>query len=169
MQSAGAADDGEYLFLRLSRIDFEEARESLALLARYRRRAVRYCILRDVIVTYARPFSRNRDREGRPHQLKTASVPLEMRRLHHELIRLRDQAFAHSDHEFRRPNVTRIRFAEKNRYFLGFSIPSFDALEQSADEIQELIAHMHKLMETRISSWEGALEAGEGKAIVSAT
>lgn len=90
-------------FLHLCSIDLDVARHALRMLDRYTRKDVRYSILRDVVVTYARPFSDNKGKRITSHRLPEKIVPEKLRPLHSELISYRNQLFAHTDLNYYEP------------------------------------------------------------------
>ena len=67
-----------YHFLKLYSVDFYSAKHIRQVLKRYRRKDVRYCILRDLIVTYCRPFSGNKGDKIANHKLTIQVVPREL-------------------------------------------------------------------------------------------
>ena len=133
-------DAENYRFLRLYSIDLEMARQSCDLIARQDALDVRYCLLRDLVVSYARPFSSNRGRVFKRHRLEKGEVvPIAMRPLHAELLALRDQAFAHTDHDFRNPQIARWpRSSGGATYGMSFRNPAYDTLIVRLQEIRDL-------------------------------
>jgi hypothetical protein len=112
-------------------------RQSCDLLARQNDLELRYCILRDIVVTYSRPFSKNLGRVYRKHALPEDVVPAAMRGLHTELLKLRDQAFAHTDHDFRNPQIARFpREGGGGVYSMSFRNPSYEDLNTRLPEIR---------------------------------
>jgi hypothetical protein len=95
----------KYHSYRLYSIDLDTALHSIRVLKRYRREDVRYCLLRDIVVSYARPFSGNKGETIPKHTLSKKEVPKHLRPLHGELIDLRNQLFAHTDFTYRRPKA----------------------------------------------------------------
>ena len=60
-----------------------------------------------ILTGLARPFSKNFGRLHARHRLTEEFVQAEQLALHRELLQFRDSAFAHTDHEFRNPSVSR--------------------------------------------------------------
>lgn len=85
----------QYKFYRLYDHDFDAAIHTLKILKRYRRPDVRNALLRDIIITYARPFSISKGDKIPKHILPAKFVPSQLRKLHNELFDLRNQLFAH--------------------------------------------------------------------------
>jgi|GEM_PF-4098680 len=69
------ADIEKYYFYRLYSIDLDSTKYSLRVLKRYRRKDVRHCLLRDVVVSYVRPFSGNKGQVIPKHKLTKKVVP----------------------------------------------------------------------------------------------
>lgn len=140
----------EYPTLSLYSIDLDEAQQAARMLRRYRRTDIRYCILRDVIVSYSRPFSGNRGKLLTKHSLPEKIVPRAQRPLHRELFKLRNQAFAHTDHSFRDPRLAAFPKAEGGaRFVMSFSNPPWESLNRRASEIEALIA----AVENAVKDW----------------
>lgn len=145
----------EYSFLRLYSIDFEMAKQACDLLSRQTSDELRYCILRDIVVSYARPFSKNRGRLIRLHRLEADLVPVAMRPLHTELVTLRDQVFAHSDQEFRKPQLA--RWPRKDgtaTYPMGFRNPAYDQLLARMAEVRVMVIALESLVNESVASHE---------------
>jgi len=147
-------EDVHYRFLRLYSIDLNMARQSLALLSRYRRADVRHAIFRDVVVGYARPFSSNRDHRKRTHELSLRHVPKTIRPLHKELMKLRHQLFAHTDFAARQPSVTRWQGSVKAQFPMSFSNPPYDAWLRRSAEILELLEAVEESIRKELTELE---------------
>lgn len=148
-------DAENYRFSRLYSIDLEMAKQSCDLLARQNDLELRYCILRDIVVTYSRPFSKNLGRVYRKHALAEDAVPAAMRGLHTELLKLRDQAFAHTDHDFRNPQIARFpREGGAGLYSMSFRNPSYEDLNTRLPEIRELVVAVEQCVNTRAREFE---------------
>ena len=128
-----------YLFLRLYSIDFDTALAGVRLLRQHTGSDLQTPLIRDIAVTYARPFSENRGVEQAKHCLRIKYVPKNARALHKTLISLRNKQFAHTDIEFRAPKVVRWGTTENPWYPMSFR--SFDSslLVRRLSEIETLI------------------------------
>lgn len=115
-------EDIQYRFYRLYSVDLDSARYSLRMLRRYRRSDIRFCILRDLIVSYARPFSGNKGPTGGEHSLSVKYVPTKHRPLHSELIDLRRQVFAHTDFTYHDPRLSKWDTAQGPRHERRLSV-----------------------------------------------
>lgn len=145
----------DYRFLRLYSIDLEMAKQGCDLLAAQTDLTLRHALLRDLIVTYGRPFSTNRGRVHKRHRLPDSIVPFAKRRLHAELKALRDQSFAHTDHDFRNPQIARWpRKSGGATYALGFSNPSYDLLLSRLPEIRDLIVTVENAVNALARTFE---------------
>lgn len=120
------------------------------MLDRYDEPALRVCILRDAIVTYAKPFSANRGQLYRMHRLTEDFVADAQRPLHRELIILRDQSFAHTDHDFRDPSVSRWHGNDGTPvYLLRFRVVQWLDLNRRSSEIRALVS----AVEENVGAW----------------
>lgn len=151
----------DYCFYRLYSIDFNSARNSVRLVRRYRRKDIRYCVLSEVTVTYARPFSANRGRLWRSHRLPETIVPGKFQTLHAELMKLRNEAFAHTDLGFRRPRLA--RWATKSRpiYPMSFANPDFAALDHRVDDVEQLVMAVESVVNAWAKAFEERFEVGD--------
>lgn len=152
-------EDIEYRFLRLYSIDLQMARQTLALLRRYRRPDVRYALLRDAVVAYARPFSGNRDPSGKSHRLRRQLVPKAHRLLHDDLLDLRNQLFAHTDFAAQRPTVMRWQTNKGFRYPMGFANPPYGEWLRCAQSIILLVEAVESSLGAKIDQFQGCLDA----------
>lgn len=152
-------DAEDYRFLRLYSIDLEMAKQASDLLAKQDALDVRYSILRDLVVTYARPFSVNRGRLFKKHKLDDKVVPVTGKDLHLELLALRDQVFAHTDHDARDPQIARWpRKQGGAMYPMSFTNPPYGKLIDRLDEIRELIVSVEAAVNLRVRSFEAKFE-----------
>lgn len=148
-------DAENYRFLRLYSIDLEMARQACDLLARQNSTELQYSVLRDLVVTYARPFSKNRGRVFRGHRLQAHVVPKALQSLHAELLALRNQAFAHTDHDFRNPRIARWpRTAGGATYSMSFRNPAYDKLVTRVHEIRDLILLVESKVNAMVRDFE---------------
>lgn len=152
-------DAENYRFLRLYSIDLEMAKQTCDVLAEQDSSDVRYCVLRDLIVTYARPFSANRGRLFKQHRLESDVVPIEMQALHAELVALRDQVFAHTDHDARDPRIARWPKEQGGAtYAMSFSNPGYDRLLGRLGDIRELVAAVEQTVNGRVRTFESTFD-----------
>lgn len=149
----------EYSFLRLYSIDFEMAKQACDLLIEQDSDELRFCILRDIVVSYSRPFSGNRGTLLRQHRLATATVPQSMSALHFELIALRNQVFAHTDQDFRKPRVARWpRHDGGTTYPMGFQNPRYAELADRVAAIRALCVALENAVNEDIRSRERSFD-----------
>lgn len=128
---------------------------SLAILRRYRRADIRYCILRELIVAYARPFSANRGETYTNHHLTQKYVPTEFRVLHNELLALRGQLLAHTDLAYHRSRVSRLpRRDGGSSYPMSFRNPDYESLERNVGAITRLTASVMGAIDAEIARLE---------------
>ena len=147
-------DEEQYYFYRLYSIDFDTTRHTLRVLKRYRRQDVRVSILRDIVVSYARPFSGNRGENTRNHQLVKKFVPVEFRALHEELLRLRCEQFAHTDRTYYKPKAA--NWSRPGRKWFPMSFRGYDyyKLDAQVPTIERLVAAVERKLQLEIDSIE---------------
>lgn len=153
----------QYHFLKLYTIDFDTAKHILKVLKRYRRKDVRYCILRDLIVTYCRPFSGNKGEHISKHTLTVKVVPKELRSLHNELLDMRNQLFAHTDYTYRQPKVINWSTDTYKWFPLQFRGFDYEKLDRRVSEISKLILAVESNLQKRIDSIEENIEPAASK------
>ena len=128
----------EYCFYRLYSIDLDTVRHSLRMLKRYRRQDVRHSILRDIVVGYARVFSRNKGKLFKKHHLSMKSVvPSDLRSLHSEMLDVRMRTLAHTDYEFRNPRLARWPTSKGPIFPLSFRVYDIGKPRQASDGDRE--------------------------------
>ena len=153
------AEAEHYAFLRLYSIDLDVARQSCELFTGIEDAQIRHAVLRDLVVTYARPFSGNRREHGGPHHISSRAVPKEMRALHQELMTLRMQAFAHTDQAFRRPQIARWPRSSGGAYYgLGFANPAYDSLTTRIADIETLVVAVESRVNEMVRECEARFE-----------
>lgn len=144
----------KYHFYRLYYIDMDLAQHSLRVLKRYRLKDVRFCLLRDIVVSYARPFTGNKGEKIPRHTLTQRVVPKHLRPLHEELIDARNQLFAHTDLTYRRPKSANWSTAERKWFPMSFRGYDYDKLDRRVDDIENLIRAVTGNLQTEIEQIE---------------
>ena len=144
----------QYYFYRLYSIDLDTTLHTLQLLKRYRRKDVRYCILRDIVVSYARPFSGNRGDQSHNHSLKKKLVPTEFRALHEELLRLRCQQFAHTDKTYYKPKKVNWSKAGRKWYPISFKGYDYSTLDGQVRKIEQMVKAVERNLQKKIYAIE---------------
>jgi len=140
-----------YYFLRMCSIDLDTALNTIKVLRRYKRLDVKYALLRDLTVTYARPFSTNIGRLGKHNLSVKKHVPKHFKPLHNELVRLRMEQFAHTDMTFYNPRV--IKFGPQ-LFAMTFKAGGYEALLGKLPEIEELVWLVEGSVNAQISEYE---------------
>src|SRR5206468_2537720 len=97
------------------------------------------CILRELIVSYARPFSGNQAPSGGGHSLSRKFVPPEHRALHTELLDLRMQVITHSDFTYHDPRVMQWGTGQHSIFPMSFRRPGYKGLLSRAEHIRKLV------------------------------
>jgi hypothetical protein len=151
-------DEERYYFYRLYSIDFDTTQHSLRVLRRYRRQDVRVCIWRDIVVSYARPFSGNRGERTRNHQLEKKFVPAEFRALHEELLRLRCEQLAHTDRTYYNPKAVDWSRAGRKWFPMSFRGYDFSNLDAQVPSIERLVAAVERNLQLEIDAIENIRE-----------
>jgi hypothetical protein len=144
----------EYYFYRLYSIDLDSTKHSLRVIQRYRRKDVRYCLLRDIIVSYARPFSGNKGQDISKHTLTRRVVPKRLWPLHDELINLRNELFAHTDYTYRRPKVVNWSTASRKWFPMSFRGYDYNKLDSRVSEIESLVKAVEENLQAKIDEIE---------------
>lgn len=143
-----------YCFLRLYLIDLDTASSIIPLLKRYKRDDVKISLLRDIAVTYARPFSVNKGIKIVNHQLALVHVPKSSRAIHQKLINLRNSQFAHTDLKFHAPKVARFGTQENPYYPMSFKSFDYQQLLNQTLEIEALIKAVEQNVIAKVRRYE---------------
>lgn len=148
----------KYSFLRLYAIDLDTALYTIKTLRRYKRTDVQYPLLRDIAVTYVRPFSGNKGESGAKDQLSSRKyVPKPMISLHKELVRVRMEQFAHTDLKFYHPKVTKFRDAPNPWFPMALKSYDYGILLKQLSKIEELVRAVESNVQAEIANYEVAL------------
>lgn len=147
-----------YYFLRMYSVEFSTARCAVKVLKRYRRPDVQYALLRDLIVTYVRPFSTNKGAQSKHTLGVKAHVPPLMKTLHEELVRVRMQQFAHTDLTYYSPSTMAFKGANGEFHEYGMMFKGYDyaALLRKLPQIEELIRAVESSVNAEIAKQEAA-------------
>lgn len=140
-------------------IDLDTALHSIKVLRRYKRPDVQYALLRDLTITYVRPFSGNTGIKGkqRNHMLTTKKrVPKHLMPLHKELVRLRMEQFAHTDLTYYKPRAVKISFIPSGAYGMTFKGFDYAGLLSKLPQIEELIRTVESSVNAEIAHYEKA-------------
>jgi hypothetical protein len=143
-----------FLFLFMADLDFLAAEEAIAVLNFSRKtidhsplvKGLTESLMRDITISYARPFSENRGIMQKRHRLQMdALVPKEFHELHNELIERRDTIFAHTDLSALPRLISRYVTREgKGQYAVTFKKPKFEDLYEDVPKIMNLLAEIRK-------------------------
>jgi len=140
-----------FCFLRLYSSDLNDCRHLIRMIRRYRRNDVRYALLRDLAVTYSRPFSGNSKKVKGKHYLPLSYVPAEHNEMHRRLFDLRNFQFAHSSLKFHDTRIAKLgNIVATSRKSVDFAY-----LDRSLLEIERLIVSV----EANVNEAAAALEA----------
>ncbi|TXI76593.1 MAG: hypothetical protein E6Q43_02065 [Dokdonella sp.] len=141
-------------------MDFDEVADTLAVLEKVEQKDIRYRLLRDIAVSYARPFSKNRGNQLHTHTCPQSFVPKQLRDLHKELITLRDERFAHSDLKRIKPKLGRWKTKSGFVYPMSFRGLNYGSLESRIGDIKKLVRNIRDRLQTEINSYQARLDRG---------
>lgn len=140
-----------YCFFRLYSGDLNECRHLIRMIRRYRKNDVRYALLRDLAVTYSRPFSGNSRKNKGKHHLSLCFVPAEHKEIHNRLFELRNSQFAHSSMRFHDSKLAKLG----NVIAMSRKSVDFAYLERSLSDIERLVVSV----ETNVNEAALAMQA----------
>jgi hypothetical protein len=144
----------QYKFYRLYDHDFDAAIHTLKIQKRYRRPDVRNALLRDIIVTYTRPFSISKGDKIHRHILPAKFVPSQLRKLHNELLDLRNQLFAHTDLIYKNPRVANWSAGQRKWFPMSFRGFDYGSLNKRVANILNLICTVQRELQKKIKKIE---------------
>lgn len=144
----------QYKFYRLYEHDFDNAIHTLKIFKKYKKVDVRHALLRDIIVTYARPFSVSYGIEIPKHILSPKLVPSHSKALHEELFNVRNQLFAHTDLLYKNPKVVKWDSGKYKRFPMSFKGYDYNQLNRRVDEITNLIYAVQEELRRKIREIE---------------
>jgi len=114
--------DDQLVLAHLSLIDMERVQKDIEYLQGASEKDLRAALFRDAVVSYAKPFSNNRYRDGSKGLcISSNHVPKDLKRTHDEVLALRDQLIAHTDMTIQTPRVDKYRDEEGDNFSLSIS------------------------------------------------
>ncbi len=149
-------------FLKLWDGDFCMAQQTLKSLEEYKPPAhIRDIFLRDVIVSYARPFLDCYGKEAPKKQRleKEIYIPGEHLDLHQRIIDFRWHVVGHTDLTWYNPQIANFSSGEKKWFPMAFKRPDYDTLKDEIGRILDLIAIIRKTLHEEIFKIEAAVKA----------
>lgn len=149
----------KYLFLRIYSMDFDGVKYSLLALEKVQEKDIRYRLLREIAVSYARPFSTNRGKLIPKDQCPERLVPKKHMGLHRELLKLRFELFAHSDLNRYDPVIGR-GWKGKVRWVYPMSFRGFnyEHLDKQVPDIRKLVRGVTDALQIEIEAYEAKLD-----------
>lgn len=147
----------ECVFYKLYDGDFIVAQNSIELLSDSKELRLKYILLRDIVISYARPFSINRGIEVSKHSLGSKFIPPKHKNLHNELIDLRDQLFAHTDLSYRKPKVADFSSGDHKWFPMSFKGFDYNCLLAKIDDIADLIKKVQESLRKEIFQIESKI------------
>lgn len=140
----------EYAFYSFTKDDLKEAYISLEAVNRYKREVVILALIKIAIISYSRPFKKCRGEYDKYYKLEADIIPNQYKDLHQKIITYRDQIFAHSDIDLKKPEVRKCKIENKDIFsitYRGFSPKNF--LHETA-KMKQLINEVLSSMRFRI-------------------
>ena len=137
----------EYAFYSFAKDDLIEAYSSLKAIKKYKRNIAVSALVKAAVISYSRPFKKCCGKYKACYKLQTNIIPDPYQSLHKKIITYRDQIFAHTDIDVRRPDIKKFKIENKESFaitYRGFSYKDF---------LHE-IERMKKLIECIVSSLE---------------
>ncbi|KYO83967.1 hypothetical protein LT18_00506 [Pseudomonas aeruginosa] len=144
----------QYTYDRLWDVDLDTAAHSVRLIKEAPSDAFRYPLLRDLIVTYCRPFTKSS--EG--HRLSEKLVPPESRELHAAMIRLRNGQYAHTDRKLHQPKFSWLNLGEGSRLAMTFKSTDHEGLLARLEDVDTLICALQVKLRERMRKAQWKLE-----------
>lgn len=118
----------KYAFYSFAKDDLKDAYRSLEAMKRYKRGIAISALVKSAIISYSRPFKKCRARDNQYYKLQNDVIPGQYKTLHQKIITYRDQIFAHTDIDLRKPAVTKWKIENKAGFAVscrGFSLKDF--------------------------------------------
>jgi hypothetical protein len=145
----------KYAFLRLYEHDFEMALQTAQVLDVHENNNVRFPLLRDIVVTYCRPFTEsngigiNKDFHG------VKKFPNEeMKSLHAKLLTLRKELFAHTDLTYKNPKISNWSTDERKWFPMSFKGYDYAQLNTELPNIVKLINFVLMDLKEKLAVYE---------------
>lgn len=129
-----------YYFYRLSDHDLEHAKFALERVMKVEDKFLQHALMKDAVLSYARPFSKSRGYFGKKYALPEKYVPAAQKELHRRLMFYRDQVFAHTDIASKTPQLSRFKTDKGFWYPMSFKSLSPEDLLSSVPEIELLVS-----------------------------
>jgi hypothetical protein len=118
----------ECAFYSFAKDDLKEAYRSIEAVNRYKRDVVISALIKIAIISYSRPFKKCRGEYNKHYKLEADIIPNQYKELHQKIITYRDQIFAHSDIDLKKPEVRKCKIENKEIFsitYRGFSPKDF--------------------------------------------
>lgn len=145
-----------YTFCKLWNIDFREAMRVARMARECNDEGLKNLLLKDVIVSYSRPFSANRGVLKRTHRLKEEFVPVKHLLSHRELIYFRNAIIAHTDYSARDPQV--VNWSGAGGKWFPMSIRNyaneFARLRGDLNGLEKMISEVNEKLQDEIDRME---------------
>jgi len=154
------AFDEKYVFYRLVSADLDEAYRSLQEIQRYKRGPVIMALIKNAIVSYARPFMQCKGKYMNDYRLREKDVvPTKYRKLHKKILDYRKQVVAHTDVGVREPGLGKLNLGNRILRPIrlkgkGFYFEDYIAI---VDEMKDLCKAVSSSLKQTIKEYEKKL------------
>ena len=144
-----------YAFMRLADSDFDSARRSIKSLSRVRHPDTVSAIIRDSLISYARPFTGNRGIIKKKNlRLLESLVPEKMLEAHKKIMDVRNQIVAHTDVSYRKPMVGKIKGKSSKLYPISYKGFYYEDLLKLPNILEPLIKELGSKLWVEIQRYE---------------
>jgi len=154
------AFEENYVFYRLVSTDLDEAYRSLHDIRRYKRGSIVMVLIKNAVISYARPFMQCKGKYRNDYRLcEKRFVPPKYRKLHKKILNYRNQVFAHTDIGVREPGLGKLNLGTAMLYPIrlkgkGFYYEDYLTL---VDEMKELILTVKDAVLIEINEYQKKL------------
>ena len=102
----GMKHDDQLALAHLALIDMDRVQKSIECLRDTHDKYLKSALLRDAVISYAKPFSGNRfSDQSKGLRISDNHVPKELADTHKEILALRDELIAHTDMTLQKPEI----------------------------------------------------------------
>ncbi len=144
-----------YAFMRLADSDLDSALRSIKSLRRVKHPDSVSAIVRDSLVSYARPFTGNRGVvKKRNLRLIESLVPDELKTSHEKVMNIRDQIVAHTDVSYRKPIVGEFKGKSSKLYPISYKAFYYEDILKLPKILEPLIMMVGKNLWDEIQRYE---------------
>ncbi len=136
--------DDQLALAGLSLIDMERVQRNIEYLRDSDDKYLKGVLLRDAVISYAKPFLDNRYSDGsKGLRISDKRVPKELRDVHEEILALRGELIAHTDMTIQRPRIDKCQDELGDNY--SMTVTGYDTIhkEHLIDPLLKLAKAVH--------------------------